>query len=168
MNANAKHLRTVAALAAGVLFGLGLIVSGMSNPAKIQNFLDLAGTWDPSLAFVMAAAVSVTFVGYRLLGAPTATALRREILLAHGKGHRRAAPHRRRHLRSRLGPLRLLPRPRAHRAAPARRRHARLRARHVHRHVGGEGSPSPDGKGRRFHAVTTAFRRRCLQAPKIL
>ena len=68
MNANAKHLRTITSLAAGVMFGLGLIVSGMANPAKIQNFLDLAGTWDPSLAFVMAAAVSVTFVGYRILG----------------------------------------------------------------------------------------------------
>jgi uncharacterized membrane protein YedE/YeeE len=70
MNANtSKHLRTAASLAAGLLFGLGLIVSGMADPAKIQNFLDLAGTWDPSLAFVMAAAVSVTFVGYRALGA---------------------------------------------------------------------------------------------------
>ncbi len=65
----AKHMRTEAALAAGVLFGLGLIVSGMANPAKIQNFLDLAGTWDPSLAFVMAAAVTVTFIGYRVLSA---------------------------------------------------------------------------------------------------
>jgi uncharacterized protein len=62
-----KHLRSLAGLAAGLLFGLGLIVSGMADPAKIQNFLDLAGTWDPSLAFVMASAVSVTFAGYRAL-----------------------------------------------------------------------------------------------------
>jgi uncharacterized membrane protein YedE/YeeE len=51
---------------AGLLFGLGLVISGMANPAKVQNFLDLAGIWDPSLVFVMGAAVVVTFLGYRL------------------------------------------------------------------------------------------------------
>jgi hypothetical protein len=55
----------------GLIFGLGLLVSGMSNPAKVLNFLDLggipAGTWDASLAFVMAGAVAVTFVGYRYI-----------------------------------------------------------------------------------------------------
>ena len=50
----------------GLVFGLGLVVSGMANPAKVLNFLDLFGTWDPSLAFVMGGAVLVTFVGYRL------------------------------------------------------------------------------------------------------
>ncbi|MBC9875933.1 YeeE/YedE family protein [Bradyrhizobium sp. INPA01-394B] len=54
--------------AIGLVFGLGLIVSGMSNPAKVLNFLDVggipAGTWDPSLAFVMAGAVAVTFLGF--------------------------------------------------------------------------------------------------------
>ena len=48
------------------MFGLGLIISGMSDPAKVQNFLDLFGTWDPSLAFVMAGAIAVTFAGYRI------------------------------------------------------------------------------------------------------
>ncbi len=51
---------------AGLIFGIGLIVSGMANPAKVKNFLDIAGTWDPSLAFVMGAAVLVTFLGYRV------------------------------------------------------------------------------------------------------
>jgi uncharacterized membrane protein YedE/YeeE len=51
---------------AGLIFGIGLVISGMANPAKVQNFLDLAGTWDPSLAFVMGGAVVVTFIGYRL------------------------------------------------------------------------------------------------------
>ncbi len=51
---------------AGLVFGLGLIISGMADPAKVQNFLDLFGTWDPSLAFVMAGAIAVTFVGYRV------------------------------------------------------------------------------------------------------
>ena len=50
---------------AGLLFGVGLLISGMADPAKVQNFLDVFGTWDPSLAFVMAGAVAVTFVGYR-------------------------------------------------------------------------------------------------------
>ncbi len=55
----------------GLLFGAGLVVAGMSNPAKVLNFLDVgaipAGTWDASLAFVMAGAIAVGFVGYRLV-----------------------------------------------------------------------------------------------------
>jgi uncharacterized protein len=54
-------------LGIGLLFGLGLIISGMVNPAKVLNFLDIAGTWDPSLAFVMGGAVIVTFIGYKLV-----------------------------------------------------------------------------------------------------
>jgi len=54
-------------LALGLLFGAGLVVSGMSDPAKVLNFLDLFGTWDPSLAFVMGGAVLVAFFGYRLV-----------------------------------------------------------------------------------------------------
>lgn len=54
-------------LIAGLLFGLGLLLSGMANPAKVLNFLDIAGHWDPSLAFVMGGAVLVTTIGYRLI-----------------------------------------------------------------------------------------------------
>jgi uncharacterized protein len=54
------------ALLAGILFGLGLAVSQMINPAKVLGFLDFAGAWDPSLAVVMAGALGVTAVGYRL------------------------------------------------------------------------------------------------------
>ncbi|KQU69746.1 hypothetical protein ASC75_06200 [Aminobacter sp. DSM 101952] len=54
-------------LALGLLFGIGLVVSGMSDPAKVLNFLDLSGTWDPSLAFVMGGAVVTAFLGYRLV-----------------------------------------------------------------------------------------------------
>jgi len=54
------------ALASGLLFGLGLTVSQMVNPAKVVGFLDLAGNWDPSLAFVMATAIPVTMAGYAL------------------------------------------------------------------------------------------------------
>ena len=51
----------------GVIFGTGIVVSGMANPAKVINFFDIAGTWDPSLAFVMGGALIVTAVGYRMV-----------------------------------------------------------------------------------------------------
>ncbi len=57
--------RIVAGLIAGALFGAGLSISGMINPAKVIAFLDVAGAWDPSLAFVMLGAVAVTALGYR-------------------------------------------------------------------------------------------------------
>lgn len=52
-------MSVIVAALAGLLFGLGLIVSGMADPAKVQGFLDLAGAWDPSLALVMAGAIAV-------------------------------------------------------------------------------------------------------------
>lgn len=63
----------LAAWVAGVLFGVGLAVSGMTNPLKVQNFLDVSGAWDPSLALVMGGAMLTTLVGYRQvrrLGSP--------------------------------------------------------------------------------------------------
>ena len=51
----------------GLTFGLGLVISGMSNPAKVLNFLDVFGDWDPSLAFVMGGASITAFIGYRLV-----------------------------------------------------------------------------------------------------
>ena len=51
----------------GVIFGAGIALSGMGNPAKVLNFFDVAGSWDPSLILVMGGALSVTFVGYRLV-----------------------------------------------------------------------------------------------------
>ncbi|SEF33796.1 DUF6691 family protein [Variovorax sp. NFACC27] len=70
----------IASLLSGLVFGLGLIVSGMANPAKVLGFLDLAGPWDPSLAFVMGGAVGVSAFAFMfarrrklsLLGAPVA------------------------------------------------------------------------------------------------
>lgn len=59
--------RIITALVAGLIFGLGLAVAGMTNPAKVLGFLDFAGDWDPSLAFVMGAGVIITFIGYRLV-----------------------------------------------------------------------------------------------------
>jgi uncharacterized membrane protein YedE/YeeE len=49
----------------GLVFGIGIALSGMMNPAKVLNFFDIAGTWDPSLAFVMGGALVVTGIGYR-------------------------------------------------------------------------------------------------------
>ena len=60
-------MRIFSTLFAGLLFGMGLILSGMANPAKVQNFLDLVGTWDPSLAFVMGGAIMVTMPGFWLV-----------------------------------------------------------------------------------------------------
>lgn len=60
-------MKLIYALFAGLVFGIGISISGMINPAKVFNFFDIAGTWDPSLAFVMGGAVIVTFIGYRLV-----------------------------------------------------------------------------------------------------
>ena len=55
---------SLASLFAGLVFGLGLIVSGMANPEKVLAFLDIAGAWDPSLAVVMGGAIVVGVVGF--------------------------------------------------------------------------------------------------------
>jgi len=60
-------MKTIFAWASGLVFGTGIAISGMMNPAKVLNFFDVAGAWDPSLAFVMAGAIAVTFVGYRFV-----------------------------------------------------------------------------------------------------
>lgn len=60
-------MRLASAFLIGLIFGLGITVSGMINPAKVLNFFDIFGTWDPSLAFVMAGALAVTIPGYRLV-----------------------------------------------------------------------------------------------------
>lgn len=57
-------MRLLSALLCGLLFGLGLILSGMTDPAKVKGFLDIAGRWDPSLAMVMAAAVMTGLVSF--------------------------------------------------------------------------------------------------------
>jgi uncharacterized membrane protein YedE/YeeE len=57
----------VASLLAGLLFGLGLAVSGMTHPGKVLDFLDVAGRWDPSLVFVLGGAVGVTVLMFRLI-----------------------------------------------------------------------------------------------------
>ena len=60
-------MQPLVSLVAGVVFGLGLAVAEMTNPLKVLDFLDLAGNWDPSLAFVMGGAVLVTLVAFRFV-----------------------------------------------------------------------------------------------------
>lgn len=86
-------MRILMALITGLVFGIGLIVSGMTNPAKVLGFLDLAGRWDPSLALVMAGAILAALPAFRvaarrrqsLLGEPmhlpTATRIDRRLVL---------------------------------------------------------------------------------------
>lgn len=63
-------MKLLTSLLAGVLFGLGMAISGMVDPARVIGFLDLAGAWDPSLAFVMGGALLVFMPGYFLLVKP--------------------------------------------------------------------------------------------------
>lgn len=60
-------MRILAALLSGAVFGLGLAVSGMMNPARVIGFLDVAGDWDPTLVFVMGGALLVTIPAFRLI-----------------------------------------------------------------------------------------------------
>ena len=60
-------MKNLLTLISGLLFGFGLLLSGMADPAKVQNFLDLFGTWDPSLAFVMGGAIAITMPGFWLV-----------------------------------------------------------------------------------------------------
>jgi uncharacterized membrane protein YedE/YeeE len=60
-------MRLLSAFLVGLIFGVGIAISGMINPAKVLNFFDIAGTWDPSLIFVMGGALITTFLGYRFV-----------------------------------------------------------------------------------------------------
>lgn len=68
-------MRTLLALLSGLVFGIGLIVSGMTDPSKVLAFLDLAGVWDPSLAFVMAGAIAVGTIAFALVSKRSSTLL---------------------------------------------------------------------------------------------
>lgn len=74
-------IRILSATAIGLVFGVGIVVSGMANPAKVLNFFDVFGTWDPSLALVMASALVVTFLGYRVVLQRPAPVLERQFHL---------------------------------------------------------------------------------------
>ena len=75
----------LSSLLAGLVFGLGLIVSGMANPAKVIGFLDLAGRWDPSLALVMAGAIAVGAIAFAIARTRTASLLDAPMMLPTDK-----------------------------------------------------------------------------------
>ena len=77
---------TAASFAAGFVFGLGLLVAGMANPAKVLGFLDIAGAWDPSLALVMAGAVAVGAGAFAFMKKRTRTLLGAPVLLPGARG----------------------------------------------------------------------------------
>jgi uncharacterized membrane protein YedE/YeeE len=60
-------MKSFISLFSGLLFGLGLIISGMTNPVKVIGFLDITGNWDPSLAFVLFGGISIAFFGFRVV-----------------------------------------------------------------------------------------------------
>ncbi|MCP4381446.1 MAG: YeeE/YedE family protein [Hyphomicrobiales bacterium] len=60
-------MRIISALLIGMIFGIGIAISGLANPAKVLNFFDVAGSWDPSLILVMGGALITTAIGYRLV-----------------------------------------------------------------------------------------------------
>lgn len=68
-------MQILVAAIVGLVFGLGLIISGMADPAKVLNFLDLTGRWDPSLAFVMGGAILVGLVAFRFVARRTKSLL---------------------------------------------------------------------------------------------
>lgn len=74
----------ITSLLAGLIFGLGLIVSGMADPAKVLGFLDLAGAWDPSLALVMGGAIAVGVVAFALARRRSRSLLGLEMQLPKG------------------------------------------------------------------------------------
>jgi uncharacterized protein len=86
-------MRSISALFSGLVFGVGLLLAGMANPAKVLAFLDLGGKWDPSLALVMVGAIAVASIGFAiakrrersLLGfemqMPNATSIDRRLIL---------------------------------------------------------------------------------------
>ena len=59
-------MNALVAFAAGLVFGIGLLLAGMANPVKVKAFLDVGGAWDPSLAFVMAGAIAVGMVAFAM------------------------------------------------------------------------------------------------------
>jgi hypothetical protein len=79
-------MKNILTLLAGLTFGFGLIISGMSNPNKVINFLDITGNWDPSLALVMIGAIPMAFLGFRWIESKHKTIFNEELHLP-GKNH---------------------------------------------------------------------------------
>jgi uncharacterized membrane protein YedE/YeeE len=81
MSLEVDLMRLISTYLIGLIFGLGIVVSGMANPAKVLNFFDIAGSFDPSLIFVMGGALITTFIGYRFVLKRTSPLLATRFLL---------------------------------------------------------------------------------------
>ena len=78
-------MKNILTFIAGLIFGLGLILSGMTNPAKVIGFLDLGGDWDPSLMFVMLGAIPIAYIGFRWIEKRRTTVFHETLHLAGTK-----------------------------------------------------------------------------------
>jgi len=99
---------TFLALLAGAVFGVGLILSGMADPAKVLGFLDLAGTWDPSLAFVMGGAILVGAFAFTFARKRTVSLLGLQMRMPHRHPGGPSTRWRRAVVRHRLGHRRVI------------------------------------------------------------
>lgn len=79
-------MKNIPVFISGLTFGVGLIISGMTNPAKVIGFLDLFGKWDPSLMFVMLGAIPIAFIGFRSIEKKQTTFFNESVHLP-GKSH---------------------------------------------------------------------------------
>ena len=103
-------LPTISSFALGILFGLGLSISEMTDPARVIGFLDIAGRWDPTLICVMGGALAVTLPLFPWIQKRQKSPSRRTASIAKPNPHRCALDNRRGDLRYRLGPRRSLSR----------------------------------------------------------
>jgi Family of unknown function (DUF6691) len=130
----------LAALASGLIFGCGLAISGMTQPAKVLGFLDVlgiaSGTWDPTLAFVMIGALAVAAPGYALARRRAKPVLAPASLWPTKTDLDRPLIARRRAVRPRLGSRRSVSRPGHRQPRDALAARGRLRRRHGDRHAG--------------------------------
>ena len=79
-------MKNILTFIAGLAFGIGLIISGMTNPAKVIGFLDILGNWDPSLMFVMLGAIPISFIGFKFIEKKASTIFNEPLHLP-GKTH---------------------------------------------------------------------------------
>ena len=127
-------MATFFAFVAGLIFGIGLIVAGMVNPAKILGFLDITGQWDPSLALVMVGAIAVGLVAFTLARRRTMSALGLPMRLPTASAIDARLVGGSLRVRDRVGARRVLSWPRDRRARRGLRQGSCVRCRHAYRH----------------------------------
>ncbi len=139
--------QTLVALASGLLFGGGLAISGMADPARVRAFLDIFGAWDPTLAFVMAGALVPMAIAWRIRAHLTRPVAAPAYDLPDTQAHRRATGRGGRRLRCRLGARRPLPWSGGGGARPRPGPGGSFRDRDAGRHGAAPGRPRPRPDG---------------------